>query len=472
MLQSGGKLDCNRSIFRDKRLDKRMNKIITELSEKPHASISQVFENQYQAKACYRFWDNDKVDPGSILLPSIEQTMESAVNHDIILLAQDTTGLDFTNLKATTGLGYLESKYQQGIKVHTAIAISIDGLPFGLAWQRQWERDISELGKKKFRHQKPTQDKESQRWIDCLNDTNKLFPSDKTLVHITDREGDIYDFLSAARTENQHLLLRFAQDRRIEGDQGRIKSALEEVPVAGTFKTQIGRRGSEYPKEIKLSVKFLEVSIKSPAGASNAKEYPTIRMTAIHVQEVDADPESAIQWYLLTTLPVKSIDDAKTCVKYYTYRWLIERFHYTLKSGCQIEELQLEKSERLENAAATFSVVAWRILFMTYLARLEPNLDARIVFTEDEISALKLKNAVNASSAPVTIFTAMVWVACLGGFLGRKRDGMPGVKTIWRGLYALEFLVMGYNMARKEFANLSKNDFEISTSPSHALTYG
>jgi hypothetical protein len=469
MLPTGGKLESNRSIFGDKRLDKRMDKIITGLSEKPHASISQVFDNQYQAKACYRFWDNDKVEPESILLPYVEQTIESARNHDIILLPQDTTSLDFTNLKSTSGLGYLDSKYQRGIKVHTAMAVSSDGLPIGLVWQRQWERSISELGKKKLRHQKATQDKESQRWIDCLHDTNKLFSSDKTLVHITDREGDIYDFLSAPRTENQHLLLRFAQDRRVEGDQGRIKSALEAVPVAGIFRTQIGRRGSEYPKEIELSVKYQEVIIKSPAGASNAKEYPTIRMTAIHVQEVGAEAETEIQWYLLTTLPVTNIDDAKTYVKYYTFRWLIERFHYTLKSGCQIEELQLETSERIENAAATFSVVAWQILYITYLARLAPELDARVVFTEEEISALKLKNAVKASSAPVTIYTAMIWVASLGGFLGRKRDGMPGVKTIWRGLYALDFLVMGYIMARKEFTNLSKNDL---TPNSHALTYG
>jgi hypothetical protein len=469
MLQSGGKLESNSSIFGDKRLDKRMEKIITELSDKPHASISQVFDNQYQAKACYRFWDNDKVEPENILLPYVEQTVESALNHDIILLPQDTTSLDFTKLKATTGLGYLDSKYQRGIKVHTSMAVSIEGLPIGLAWQRQWERDITELGKKKLRHQKSTQDKESQRWIDCFNDTNKLFPSDKTLVHITDREGDIYDFLSAPRTENQHLLLRFAQDRRVEGDQGRIKSSLEAVPVAGTFKTQIGRRGSDYPKEIELNVKFQEVIIKSSAGASNAKEYPTIRMTAIHVQEVGADPETEIQWFLLTTLPVTSIDDAKTCVKYYTYRWLIERFHYTLKSGCQIEELQLETSERLENAAATFSVIAWRILYITYLARLEPNLDARVVFTEEEISALKLKNAGKGSSGTLTIHTVMIWVACLGGFLGRKRDGMPGVKTIWRGLYALDFLVMGYLMAREEFANLSKNDL---TPNNNAFTYG
>ena len=38
---------------------------------------------------------------------------------------------------------------------------------------------------------------------------------------------------------------------------------------------------------------------------------------------------------------------------------------------------------------------------------------------------------------PPTINTCIHWIAKLGGFLGRKRDGEPGVKTIWLGLRRL-----------------------------------
>jgi hypothetical protein len=41
------------------------------------------------------------------------------------------------------------------------------------------------------------------------------------------------------------------------------------------------------------------------------------------------------------------------------WSWLIERFHFVLKSGCRFEDLQLENAERLKRA---LGIVAWRLL--------------------------------------------------------------------------------------------------------------
>jgi hypothetical protein len=210
MLHSGEAIECNSSVFDDKRLDKRMEKILTEIMEKPNTSISQTFATAYQAKACYRFWSNAKVTPEKILSHHINQTVSIAEQHEIILAIQDTTELDFSKHKATKGLGYLESAHQLGIKVHTSFAVSDSGLPLGLLWQRQWVRPPEQYGKRKHRKQKPTKDKESQRWLDCHNEVNNLLPERQTVIHITDREGDLYDLLSARRTDKQNLLLRFA----------------------------------------------------------------------------------------------------------------------------------------------------------------------------------------------------------------------------------------------------------------------
>ena len=49
----------------------------------------------------------------------------------------------------------------------------------------------------------------------------------------------------------------------------------------------------------------------------------------------------------------------------YSYRWLIERYHYVLKSGCRLEQLQLEKADMIERALYTYTIVAWRLLWMT-----------------------------------------------------------------------------------------------------------
>jgi hypothetical protein len=36
-------------------------------------------------------------------------------------------------------------------------------------------------------------------------------------------------------------------------------------------------------------------------------------------------------------------------------------------------------------------------------------------------------------ATPPTVCQAVRWIAQLGGFLGRKGDGEPGITTIWRG---------------------------------------
>jgi IS4 transposase len=75
-------------------------------------------------------------------------------------------------------------------------------------------------------------------------------------------------------------------------------------------------------------------------------------------------------------------------VRWYSFRWLIERYHYVLKSGCQIERLQLETAHRLEMALATYALVAWRLLWLTYLARCSPDSSCEQFFESLQWQAL------------------------------------------------------------------------------------
>jgi len=126
-------------------------------------------------------------------------------------------------------------------------------------------------------------------------------------------------------------------------------------------------------------------------------------------------------------------------VKWYTYRWLIERYHYALKSGCGIEKLQLETARRFHMALATFSIVAWRLLWLTYEARVNPDQPCDTVLETCEwqsLCATVNQNPIPPDTPP-SLRAAVRMIASLGGFLGRKGDGEPGVKTIWRGLRRL-----------------------------------
>src|SRR3989339_30277 len=460
---------CNSTLFGDKRLDERYRKILGELTAKPNTSIMQALGDIHQAKACYRFWDNEKVSPGRILLQHKEETMSRISKHDVILAVQDTTDIDLTTHPSVEGLGYLESESLLGIKVHTALAVSGEGQPLGLLWQKQWVRNPEEYGKRHDRKKKQTKDKESQRWIDCHNELNENLQSATTVIHIADRESDIFDLLASPRDSNQHLLIRFAQNRRVEHEEKRIKEALESTKPAGTIEVEVSRRRGEKPRKAKLTARYVKLDILAPLDRKLTQAIQAVKLTAIRVREEEPPADkTGIEWYLLTTLTVNDIEDVKTCTKYYSYRWLIERYHFTLKSGCQVEELQLETVPRLMNAIATYCIVGWRVFYLAYLARFLPETEAENIVTKDELEVLYFQFNPQKMELPEKAPTAreiVIWVEKLGGFAARKSDGMPGVKTLWRGFLSLEYMVQGWVAARSHFCKLSENIKSFSHYP-------
>jgi len=136
------------------------------------------------------------------------------------------------------------------------------------------------------------------------------------------------------------------------------------------------------------------------------------------------------------------------CIRWYSYRWLTERYSFVLKSGCHIEELQLETSERLQRALATYCIVAWRLLWLTYESRQNPDIPCDRVFETHEWQSLycTIHKTPIPPDTPPTLREAVRWIGLLGGFIGRKRDGEPGVKTIWRGLYCLHYIAATWEL--------------------------
>jgi len=134
----------------------------------------------------------------------------------------------------------------------------------------------------------------------------------------------------------------------------------------------------------------------------------------------------------------------------YSLRWLIERLHFTLKRGCRLEQLQLETAQRLLNALATYSIVAWRLMWLTYCARLSPDDSCATVLQTAEWKLLHRKfEPKNRSQKPPSIRQAVRWMAQLGGFLARNGDGEPGLKTLWRGIRVLHHLLEGAQLTAK-----------------------
>ena len=121
-----------------------------------------------------------------------------------------------------------------------------------------------------------------------------------------------------------------------------------------------------------------------------------------------------------------------------------------MKSGCRLEELQLETADRLERALATYSIVAWRLLWLTYEARVNPDVSVETVLEEPEWQALycTIHKTTALPPEPPSIGQCVRWIAKLGGFLGRKGDGDPGVKTLWQGLQRLNDIAATWKLLR------------------------
>jgi hypothetical protein len=426
--------------FGDQRLKNRLLQLVERFAEHPAMSIPAACKNWAETKATYRFLSSDKVEAEVIRAGHREKTLERLRSETCILVAQDTTELNYTSHKKKQGLGGLRHPGEQGLYVHSGLAIRVDGVPLGLLYQEVWARSIKSERSKEERRVAKTKEKESQRWINTLATCREHIPENIETILIADREADMYDLFAAERHPKLHLLVRAVQDRRVDHPATYLQKAVSEQLPAGQLEVEVGRQGERLPRRAVLTIRYLNLQIFPPYRGVHRKGAQPVSVWVILAQEfTPPEGEEAICWWLLTTIPVMSLEDAKRCIQWYGFRWLIERYHFVLKSGCRIERLQLESAERLERALALYSIVAWRLLWLTYQARLSGEQSCTTVFETHEWKSLCciVHGSPSPPEQPPTLQVAILYVAHLGGFLARKGDGQPGVQTIWRGLSRL-----------------------------------
>lgn len=258
---------------------------------------------------------------------------------------------------------------RRGGRVHSVLAVSTQGVPLGLLHQQVWARDPEQRGKKHKRKQVPIEEKESYRWLQSLTATQQAIGPGTHVITIADREADIYDLFALPRPQGMDLLIRAASTRRVEADEQTSKrwALLEACPVQGRMSVHVEHKPGHKARDVSLTLRWKSLSILPPAPKSLHAVYEPIPLTAVLATEENPPPgQEPLCWLLLTTLPVQTLTQAAPCVRWYRYRWLIERYHFVLKSGWRLEDLQLETAARLQGALATYCVVGWRLLWLTY----------------------------------------------------------------------------------------------------------
>lgn len=443
--------EMKRARLGDVRRNVRAARILESWAEHPESSIPAASADRGQTNLTYRFLDQETSQAEALQHSHAQATLERIGDRAEVWIAQDTTTLDYTRHKATGGLGPIGRSKTHGLFLHSALALSVEGTPLGLLHQHSWAREEEERGKVGERRKKETQQKESAKWFAPLEACAQISPAVRVLL-IGDREADIYDLFAHPRAAHVDLLVRSAQNRRMEGEEALLWDAVREEPSAGVLAVEIGRAGERPPRSARLEVRFRAVEVSVPRHAKARAKKEPVRLWAVHVREVEAPKgEKALEWKLLTTRALGSWADAVRMVQAYAARWKVERFHYTLKSGSQVETLQLEEAERLKRALVLYSIVAWRLLFLTYQAREAPESPCTEVFEEDEWKVLYRRTHPRKElpEQTPTLREAVLWLGRLGGFMGSNSQS-PGVKTLWRGLRRLEDILEGVRLARAQ----------------------
>jgi hypothetical protein len=446
--------------FKDERLTNRIVRIGEELGKHSASSIPAATNGRAEMEAVYRFVNNPKVTPEKIAGPHREATLQRMRQCDLVLLVQDTTELELTRpTQQVAGAGPLSHNSRRGSYLHPLLAINADGLALGIPWYEHWTRDeirtdLTAEQKRKAARETPFEEKESFRWVQGVRaavEAAKACPQTQCVV-IGDSESDIYEVLAESRALSGggklEIIVRASGDRNIKIDEGTAKmiAAVRGTPCLSRAKVDVSQRtpktnvkpkssrqGAREARGADVEIRACTVVIRSPR---NTPARPALSYNVVLVEETSPpEGESAIQWVLITSLPIETLEDVERIISYYCNRWQIEIYFKTLKSGCRIQERYFETMNRLENCLAIYMVIAWKILYLCRLGQTCPDLPCDIVFSVSEWKAVYTIVTKNKplQSAPPSLNDMIRMIASLGGYVIRNAT-RPGTQTLWLGL--------------------------------------
>jgi hypothetical protein len=428
----------------DERLNQRLVKLATRFADKPTASIPGACADWSETQAVYRFFEQSsekkrKLGWQDILAPHIERTEARMRQHPVVLCLQDTTELDF-NGQETIGLGPLSYEAQRGMYLHPTYAITPDREPLGVTDAWMWAREPKgEDGERPGIL-------ESQRWIEGyqrIAETAHEMPQTR-LVYVADREADILGLVQCAHQLGTPAdwLIRSQHNRCLPAGGKLWANVLAGAPM-GSIEFEMPARQGQAARKVQQQVFASAVSLPDGKGGQ-------LSVTCLIAKEINAPADcKPVEWRLLTNRAAESFEAVIELIDWYRCRWEIETFFHVLKNGCRVEALQLGSIAKLELALAVYLVVSWRLARLVKLGRTHPDLEASLLFTEAEWKGAYILAKKAIPKIAPTIREVVRQIAMLGGFLGRKCDGEPGVKTLWLGMQRLRDFVEGMEHLRK-----------------------
>jgi hypothetical protein len=451
----------------DARLNRRAMNVLSRFAENPQASIPAACHGWNETDAAYKFFANAKVDEAKILRAHAEATLARCAQEPTVLVVQDTTELDYSHKNLVIdGLGVLNDHGRSGMFLHPSVAFTPEGCCLGVVSAEFFTRSEESLGKTRERANWPIEDKESFRWLQgyrraCAIQRKLVVPR---VISIADCEADIYDIFVEAqgvssrhRWPKAHYIIRAKIDRCLpEKDEEagawcyrKLWATMEAAPERFRRTIELPATPKRAARTATLVVRAQSVTLKPPYR--KGRKLVPVTVNAVLVQEIDPPQDAEpVEWLLITSLPIESREDIEKVIDYYQGRWPIEPYFRTLKTGCRVEELQLESIGRLKPCVALYLIVAWRVQYVTMLGREYPELPADVLFTDAEWQSVwsVVRNLEPLPPSTPSLKEFLPILASLGGYLGRSQDPPPGPKAMWIAIrrmtdYAHAWLTFG-----------------------------
>src|SRR5713101_2473846 len=431
----------------DRRRTRRAVQAATNLAENPLGSLPAQMHTWKATKAVYRLLDEPDVTFAALMQPHFQQTREQATSAPVVLLVQDTTDIDLSHRRKISGVGQIGNERGRGFFVQTVLAVRPESREvLGCMAQEPFVRIPAPEGEQRYQRRK-RDERETDVWMRQVYAIGTPAPG-SVWVHVGDRGADMFPFFQACQATQTHFLVRAAQNRRVQESEEEIKYSLDLArswPSQASRPFEVPARHGHPGRSTHLQLAFGQMTLLPPRNEPRASKDP-VTVWVIRVWEEQApEGEEPLEWILLTSVPTTTLEEAWERVDWYRHRWLAEDYHQCLKSGCRIEERQLQTVDGLIRLLGRLSPLAVRLLQVRALAREDPERPAHQVIEPLMLAVLAQRSA--HSPATMTVGTFWTEVARLGGYLARSHDGPPGWRTIWKGWLSLQTLLEGVHFA-------------------------
>ncbi len=453
--------------LQDQRLNRRLRKILSDLGDRPAASIPAACGGHAEMTAAYRFFDNPKVTSSQVLEPHVAATRQRMAAQPVVVLVPDTSEVQMTRpSQQVVGAGPLDGGTRRGALVHPLEAFTPDGTPLGAVAMKIWTR--SEATRRRSRPEKnrrrrhlPFARKEGFRWLQNLRTARTVaqkLPRTQ-IVCVMDSEADIYDLFAEPRGEPPvDWVIRARRNRSLVAPAGgpKLRESLLAQPVLFTQRITVRERKAKTasetrPRHISRPRRTTEVQVRAATVTlcPPRRSLAAVTLQAVLVSEPHPPAGTpAVEWLLLTTLPIQTVEQVRQIIQYYTVRWMIEVLFRTWKSGGRAEQRRFQDITRWLPCLALYWIIAWRVLLLCRLGQSDPALDCETLLEPSEWQAVwRVTQAGPPPRRPPPLGVMVRLIAQLGGYVNRPhRVDPPGPQTLWLGLQRMQDLAWAWNV--------------------------